>query len=157
MDADPVLTLMHQPLTAQPRRLDARRGASLVLGSCDCEECTPDLVLPARPGAWLCCVIRAQEDHWRLDNLCMDIEVAVVDLENPDLRVSAPPGRRQLVVPFEFSGLSFRIGRRRDPDAILTVCRQLIGERLRARCCSGSSCSLRSAHLRRPAARSTGG
>jgi hypothetical protein len=110
MNADPVLTLLHQPHTARPRRLDARRGVSLVLGSCDCAECTPDLVVPAWPGAWLCCVVSARDDHWRLDNLCIDIEVTVVDLENPGLRVSAPPGRRQLVVPFEFSGLSFRIG-----------------------------------------------
>ena len=146
MDADPVLTLMHQPPTAQPRRLDAERGGRLVLGSCDCEECTPDLVLPARPGAWLCCIICAQDDHWRLDNLCMDVEVAVVDLENPDLRVSAPPGRRQLVVPFEFSGLSFRIGPCEVSDPVTVIGPEIVVEENAA--CRSSLAPLAAVDLR---------
>lgn len=110
MAADPVLTLLHRPGSAAPRRLDAAPGTSLVLGSCDCRVCAPDLVLPAWPGVWFRCVIDAREDHWRLDNPCRDIEVTVVDLENPDLRISAAPGRGRLVVPFEFAEVTFRVG-----------------------------------------------
>lgn len=108
--ADPVLTVMRQAPGSPPQRIDVRAGTSLTMGSCPCADCGLDLVLACRPGAWVRCVVTAYGDHWRLDNLCTDVEGVVVDQENRVLQVNARPGRRQLVVPFEFSEVSFRLG-----------------------------------------------
>lgn len=108
--ADAVLTVMRQAPAGPPQRIDVRPGASLTMGSCPCADCGLDVVLTCRPGAWVRCVVTAHGDHWRLDNLCTDVEGVVVDQENAALQVNALPGRRQLVVPFEFAELSFRLG-----------------------------------------------
>jgi hypothetical protein len=92
------------------RRIDAAAGSVVVLGSCGCAECGVDLVLSALPGAWFRGVVRVDHDHWELDNLSVDAGAFVVDLEHPGSRVVAPPGRRRLVSPFEFAGLSFGVG-----------------------------------------------
>lgn len=109
---DLVLTLMLQRAAPArpPTRIDIHQGESLTMGSCPCDDCGTDLVLTCRPGAWVRCVVTAHGDHWRLDNLCTDVEGIVVDQENTALQVHAGPGRRQLVVPFEFSEVWFRLG-----------------------------------------------
>lgn len=104
-----VVTLMTGEPAAR-RRVDAAPGSAVVVGSCPCAECRTDLVLGARPGAWFRAVIRVGTDHWELDNLSLDAEAWLVDLENPTSRVSAAPGRRRLIGPFEFADLSFRVG-----------------------------------------------
>ncbi|NHA00687.1 hypothetical protein G5V59_13530 [Nocardioides sp. W3-2-3] len=94
---------MRQAPAGPPQRIDVRPGASLTMGSCPCADCGLDVVLTCRPGAWVRCVVTAHGDHWRLDNLCTDVEGVVVDQENAALQVNALPGRRRLVVPFEFA------------------------------------------------------
>lgn len=111
MEEDVVVTLMTGKDSTRRDQLNAGLGSSVVIGSCSCVECGADLVLGARPGAWFRAVVTVCADHWRLDNLSLDAEAWLVDLENPELKVSAAPGRRQLVVPFEFADLSFRVGR----------------------------------------------
>lgn len=115
-----VVTLMAGE-DATRRRVDVGPGTSTVVGSCPCPECGAGLVLRTYPGAWVRAAVTVRDDHWELDNLSVDAVAWLVDLEDPASRVSAPPGRRRLVVPFEFAGLSFRVGARETGEHLTVI------------------------------------
>jgi hypothetical protein len=109
MDGASVVTLMPEASVTR-RRVDVAAGGTAVVGSCACEECGADLVLPALPGAWFRAVVHARADHWELENASIDAEAWMVDLEDPRSRIGVAPGRSRVVAPFEFTDLSFRVG-----------------------------------------------
>ena len=134
MEDDVVVTLMTGEGSTQRRQLNARRGNRVAVGSCPCVECEVDLVIGARPGAWFKGVVTVYADQWRLDNLSLDAEVWLVDLENPDLKVSATPGRRQMVAPFEFTDLTFRVGRCDAGEHVTVIGPEVVAEGVPAAC-----------------------
>ena len=75
----------------------------LDFGSCRCDGCRYDLVLPGTPAAVVGC-ISAGTDHWRLVNYGRE-DLVVTDLERPHDMITIRAGRLA-VIPFELSRVS---------------------------------------------------
>lgn len=82
-------------------------GGGLVLGSCSCIDCRPDLLVPASPGAWFAAAVTTSTDHWRVENRSVDTDIVLTNLEDERQRLRITPQRSDFVVPFEFARLQF--------------------------------------------------
>lgn len=91
------------------RRFDLRQGERLSFGSCDCWHCDSRLVLQTWFGLWFRGVLTADADTWSASNLSADLDLWCVDLEETGQGIRVAPGRADMCIPFEFTGVEVRL------------------------------------------------
>jgi hypothetical protein len=83
--------------------LDLIPGQAATFGTCGCGRCLHDLLLHTSKAGHIAGRVSAFADHWRIDNLSIDNRLFIEDVEEYGQLVTVPPGRAQVVVPFEIS------------------------------------------------------
>lgn len=90
-------------------KFDLRAGERLPFGSCDCSQCGNRLLLSARLDLWFQAALTAHDNAWTATNLSPDLDLWCSDLEEPKRTIRVRPGRAEMFIPFEFTGLEVRL------------------------------------------------
>lgn len=91
------------------QKFDLTSDESLTIGTCGCLACGNRLVLPTRVGLGFQARLTARSQAWTATNLSPDLDLWCIDLEDPTQQVRVGPQRAEMFVPFEFTGLEFRL------------------------------------------------
>ncbi len=103
------------------RKFDLRPDEALTVGTCRCADCANRLVLPTRIGLGFQAQLTARSHSWTATNASPDLDLWCIDLEDRAQRIRVSPGRAEMYVPFEFTGVEFRLHEMRLAPVIRVV------------------------------------